>query len=456
MMIEGPGGRAPDPHRGAAVMVRTKSRERSAPAIPLGPLVKDVLKVAYRARRPVLLEGATGIGKSQIVEQMACELGIGLVVLDLSLLEPPDLVGLPTIAAGRTTYAVPSILPRDGAGILLLEELNRAERYIQQPALQLLTGRRLHEYELPAGWSTCAAINPEDGDYQVTPLDPALRSRFLNLAVRADRACWLEWATANSVHAAVLQLARQHERFLDGTPPRSWAYVSDFLRALEPGELRQPGLLRAALGGYVAPAWVELLLEALEKCADLAGLDVQTLLCAYHRDPALARQLTALREAGRTDVLEQLAYQVLCLIDGPALHQAIGNKAFELEAFERLLPDLPGDYREELQRVLGDNLAAAALLNVKPADLLRGYPGSRIAEQVERWAKDAGKAHRVALLSKALCHHLEKHPDVIALRKDKGAMTGLGLFLTQIGAARQGRVLEVVDRLNMQPDYPRR
>jgi hypothetical protein len=435
-------------------MARTKTSERAA--IPLGPLVKDVLAVAYRARRPVLLEGPTGIGKSQIVEQVARELGIALVVLDLSLLEPPDLVGLPTIAAGRTTYAAPSILPCDGAGILMLEELNRAERYIQQPALQLLTGRRLHEYELPPGWSTCAAINPEDGDYQVTPLDPALRSRFLNLAVRADRACWLEWATANGTHAAVLQLARQHERFLDGTPPRTWSHVSDFLRALEPAELRQPALLRAALGGYVAGAWVELLLEALEKCADLGGLDVQALLCAYHRDPTLAQQVAGLREAGRTDVLEQLAYQVLCQIDGPALNQAIGNKFFELEAFERLLPDLPGDYREELQRVLGDNLAAAALLNVKPADLLRGYPGSRIAEQVERWLKDPGKVHRVALLVKALCRHLEKHPDVISLRKDKGAMTGLGLFLTQLGTSRQGPVLEVLDRLNIQPDYPRR
>src|SRR5262249_16597879 len=154
--------------------------------LPLGPVVKRVLEVAYRARRPVLLEGPTGIGKSELVTQLAGELGIGIVVLDLSLLEPPDLVGLPVIADGRTTYAAPAILPRDGAGILMLEELNRAERYIQQPALQLLTARRLHEYELPPGWSACAAINPEDDKYQVTPLDPALRARFLNLRVRAD------------------------------------------------------------------------------------------------------------------------------------------------------------------------------------------------------------------------------------------------------------------------------
>src|SRR6201989_1410700 len=113
--------------------------DASAEALPLGPRVEPILEVAYRARRPVLLEGATGIGKSELVAQLARKLGIAHTVLDLSLLEPPDLVGLPVIEDGRTRYALPRFLPRDGAGILMLEELNRAERYIQQPALQLLT-----------------------------------------------------------------------------------------------------------------------------------------------------------------------------------------------------------------------------------------------------------------------------------------------------------------------------
>ena len=133
------------------------------------------------------LEGHTGIGKSEIVAQVARDLDVGFIVLDLSLLEPPDLVGLPVITRESTTYAPPAILPRDGDGILMLEELNRAERYIQHTALQLLTARRLHEYELPEGWSVCAAINPEDDKYQVTPLDPALRARF----VLANVAPWV-------------------------------------------------------------------------------------------------------------------------------------------------------------------------------------------------------------------------------------------------------------------------
>src|SRR4051794_19529787 len=134
----------------AALLAKTATNEPLRPlAVPVGQRLERVLTVAYRARRAVLLEGPTGVGKSEIVRRVAGALGIETTVLDLSLLEPPDLVGLPIVKDGRTEYALPHVLPRDGAGILLLEELNRAERYIQQPALQLLSARRLHEYELP-------------------------------------------------------------------------------------------------------------------------------------------------------------------------------------------------------------------------------------------------------------------------------------------------------------------
>ncbi len=129
-------------------------------AVPIGPRVVEVLELAYRARRPILLEGPTGIGKSQIVGEFTRSTGLDLVVLDLSLLEPPDLVGLPMIADGRTHYAQPAELPTTGHGVLMLEELNRAEIPVMQPALQLLSARRLHAYELPPGWICVAAINP--------------------------------------------------------------------------------------------------------------------------------------------------------------------------------------------------------------------------------------------------------------------------------------------------------
>lgn len=232
-----------------------RKREEPAPVrqreIPVGSRLAAVLEAAYRTRKAVLLEGATGIGKSEVVQQVAESLGIGFAVLDLSLLEPPDLVGLPVIQNGRTSYAPPQVLPLDGAGILMLEELNRAERYIQQPALQLLTLRRLHEYVLPEGWSTCAAINPEEGDYQVTPLDPALRQRFLQLRVSADRMQWLVWARKNGVHPAVLGVVGTHDRILEDVPPRTCKYVSDVLQGLTLRESEDESFLHDLLSGYL-------------------------------------------------------------------------------------------------------------------------------------------------------------------------------------------------------------
>src|SRR5271168_5269923 len=109
---------------------KSSSTEALRPlAVPVGPRLERVLTVAYRARRAVLLEGPTGVGKSEIVRRVAQSLAIETVVLDLSLLEPPDLVGLPIVRDGRTEYALPHVLPKGGSGILLLEELNRAERY---------------------------------------------------------------------------------------------------------------------------------------------------------------------------------------------------------------------------------------------------------------------------------------------------------------------------------------
>src|SRR5579859_6736579 len=87
-------------------------------SVPIGPRVIEVLDMAYRARRPLLLEGSTGIGKSQIVTEFARGRGLDVVVLDLSLLEPPDLVGLPVMENGRTRYASPAELPGQGCGVL--------------------------------------------------------------------------------------------------------------------------------------------------------------------------------------------------------------------------------------------------------------------------------------------------------------------------------------------------
>ena len=428
-----------------------------ARSLPLGPRVEAILEVAYRARRAVLLEGPTGIGKSELVGAVAKRLGVKHVVLDLSLLEPPDLVGLPSIESGRTRYALPRFLPEDGAGILMLEELNRAERYIQQPALQLLTARRLHEYVLPPNWVIFAAINPETGDYQVTPLDAALRARFLEIPVRADRASWLAWASANDVHPAVVTLARSHERIFVDAPPRSFTYASDVLKSMKPSELADATLLRDVLAGYLPMVWVESLMPLASKGTASAGpieIDVHGVLKSYDPQSADAATLRHWKQAGRTDSIDELVARIAGILSGPEAGVLAGNKQLSLGALEALMQDLPGDHRERLQDALGGNATACVLLDVRPDEVVTNYGASNAMKRVDSWKAAPSKHHRIALLVTAVRAHVLQPHVAAELRKSNAQRLSLGHFLLQVGERWGFPLAEALQKIGATPIRP--
>lgn len=424
------------------------------PPVPVGPRLERVLTVAYKARRAVLLEGPTGVGKSEIVRSVAAQLGIATTVLDLSLLEPPDLVGLPVVKDGRTEYAVPRVLPREGAGVLLLEELNRAERYIQQPALQLLSARRLHEYELPEGWICVATVNPQTAEYHVTALDKALRARFLQVTVRADRASWLAWAQTHDLHPGILALAHAHERLLEDVPPRTWTYASDLLKALSPAELEDGALLRDALGGYLPAPWVEALLGAKASWGTRLPFDVRGLLARYEPGSPAAKEIIAYRERGQTDRLDEIATRLAPLLAGPEAGVLAAQGQLTLASFEALLADLPGDQREKLQEALGGNATAASLVDLAPGDLLSGYPGSAAEKKIAAWRSDPVRRHRIALAVTALRAHLSDPARLPELKRSNVARACLGHLLVQLPERDVLPLVETLKRVGITPVRP--
>ena len=428
--------------------------EARYPQIPLGPRLEAVLEVAYRARRSVLLEGPTGIGKSEIVRHVAERLGIETIVLDLSLLEPPDLVGLPRIENGRTVYALPRVLPESGAGILMLEELNRAERYIQQPALQLLTARRLHEYQLPPDWVCFAAVNPETGDYQVTSLDRALRARFLELGVRADRASWLAWAQLHGVHSGIVALAQAHERIFDDVPPRTWTYASHILAALSPAEIDDGVLLRDALSGYLPPSWVEALVASRASWMAKLPFDVKALLSECAPDSKLALEIRGFRERGETDRLDELSRRLVPLLEGPEAGVLAAKRQLTLASFEGLIAELPGDQRERLQEALGKNPTAITLVDVTANDFLQNYAGSAAEKKIVGWSADAQKQHRVGLALTALRAHLEQQANTAETKRSNAVRAGLGRLLPQVHEKWAMPLVMTMKKLGITPIRP--
>jgi hypothetical protein len=198
----------------------------------------SALNLLVSARQPTFLWGGPGLGKSDIVRQVAREKNVALRDVRALLLDPVDLRGLPYLSADRqSAWAPPDFLPRDGEGILFLDELNAAPPMVQAGCYQLVLDRKLGEYTLPDGWAIIAAGN-RDGDRAVTSRMPTpLRNRFTHLTFEVDMQEWCAWAIGAKMRPEVIAFIRfkptllsSFDRDANAFPsPRSWAFVSKIL-----------------------------------------------------------------------------------------------------------------------------------------------------------------------------------------------------------------------------------
>jgi hypothetical protein len=336
----------------------------------------------------------------------------------------------------------------------MLEELNRAERYIQQPALQLLSARRLHEYELPPAWICVATVNPETAEYHVTALDKALRARFLQVRVRSDRASWLAWAQTRNLHPGIVALAQAHERLLDDVPPRTWTYTSELVQAFSPEELEDGALLRDALGGYLPPAWVEALLASKSSWGSRLTFDVRELLGTYAPGCPLAKQIAGYREQGQTDRLDEIVKRLVPLLSGPEAGVLAAQRQLTLASFEALIADLPGDQREQLQEALGGNPTLGTLVDIAPAELLAGFPGSVAEKKIVEWRSEPTKRHRISLATTALRAFIEQPARLPEIKRSNAARTCLGHLLVRIPEKDAMALVETLKRVGITPVRP--
>jgi MoxR-like ATPase len=305
------------------------------------PLI-ELVKLCYAAKRPLLLVGRHGVGKSEVLEQAAGELGIEFVPRDLSLMEPPDLVGLPKLDERVTRYLPPAFLPTEGRGLLAIEELNRAPAYMRAPCLQLLTHRTLNDYRLPAGWLPVAAVNPEGQSYEVDELDPALRSRFVQVGVEPDREEWLHWARRNGIHPAVIAYVESDPSVFaqPESSPRAWAYVSDILHAATRSPWSRESL-RAAVVGLVGAKRGAAFLRVWSD--DVKPLTAAEIL-AYPRHRARFRGWV---DAGRLDLVRGSVLAISKHLQPRQNYELVKGDRTSWRNLGTFLGDLPGDLREE-------------------------------------------------------------------------------------------------------------
>jgi len=207
---------------------------------------KSLLK-AFSKKRPVFLWGPPGIGKSELVAEIAQELGGYMIDLRLGQMEPTDIRGIPFYNkdTGKMDWAEPVDLPTEELAkqypivVLFLDEMNSAAPSVQAAAYQLILNRRSGKYFLPDNVVMVAAGNRESDKGVTYRMPTPLSNRFVHQEMRVDFPSWQEWAVNNGVHSDVvgyLSFAKQDLYDFDPksasrafATPRSWTFVSQFL-----------------------------------------------------------------------------------------------------------------------------------------------------------------------------------------------------------------------------------
>ncbi len=255
------------------------------PAHLLTVVEKEYISTQSGYHTPVMLWGAPGVGKSQMVAQVAAKQNTPLIDIRLSQMEPSDLRGIPFREKELVEWAVPAMLPnakRHGEkGILFLDEITSAPPSVSAAAYQLILDRKLGNYEVPQGWAIIAAGNRQ-GDRGVTYSMPApLANRFSHYEVDINLDDWVAWAYASGIDERVIAFLRFRQDLLfefDAAQnpvafpsPRSWEFAHRALHKFEDYPELFSGALQACVG---KAAGVELaaFIASLDQMPDLEAI----------------------------------------------------------------------------------------------------------------------------------------------------------------------------------------
>jgi hypothetical protein len=185
--------------------------------------------------------GDSGIGKTSSIIQLAEELDLNFVKLNLAQIEEiGDLVGFPirqfemasedskewidensvedyrkkgftSTGLNRMSYCPPEwISGKQKGGILLLDDWNRADMRFIQAVMELVDRQQYISWTLPKDWHIILTANPDNGDYLVNSIDNAQKTRFISVNLKFDLKCWGKWAEENQLDGRCINFMLMH------------------------------------------------------------------------------------------------------------------------------------------------------------------------------------------------------------------------------------------------------
>jgi hypothetical protein len=200
---------------------------------------KQTLAFNIRSRGNLLILGMAGVGKTEMAQSACAEAGFDHIYLNLSVLEAPDLIGLPIITADRRVeYATPQFMPKmtDGSTkplVLVVDEIDKSKPELQNPLLELFQSHSINGTKLNIQAIIATGNLPDEGAFS-QPISHALTNRCKTFRLTHNFDAWQEWAQDAQINALVIGFLSKNREYLsmpsvEGDPtaycrpsPRSW------------------------------------------------------------------------------------------------------------------------------------------------------------------------------------------------------------------------------------------
>ena len=202
----------------------------------------QIVPHVINTKKPIMFRGRHGVGKSEVVYQIASKIGLPVIERRVSQMTEGDLVGLPIIKDDSTTFNPPDWFKEacDHARLLFLDEVDRGTTEVSQQIFELTDSRKLNGHCLHPDTIIFAAVNGGEhgSQYQVRDMDPAELDRWTVFDVEPSEEDWLNWAK-DQVDEVIWDFINQNRAHLEHSGDfepnkvypsrRSWKRLNDCL-----------------------------------------------------------------------------------------------------------------------------------------------------------------------------------------------------------------------------------
>jgi len=230
--------------------------------------LQALLSKTIPARRPVLIKGAPGIGKTDVVAQAARAVGADLVISHPVVSDPTDYKGLPYATPdGKATFLpfgdLDRLIQADKLTVFFMDDLGQAPPAVQAAAMQLILARSINGHQVSPQVCFLAATNRKQDRAGVTGILEPVKSRFATIVeLTPDLDDWVSWALKAGLPTELIAFIRFRPGLLfDWKPsaditnspcPRTVANVGALMDLGLPGDLEYEAFSGAAGEGFAA------------------------------------------------------------------------------------------------------------------------------------------------------------------------------------------------------------